>query len=70
MNRQIFNRAKPKKVKMVGYEANSDIKEFKSSSGSNQSDVKSSNVNSKDFKDFEQKPKFSRGRTHMNRWLK
>ena len=75
MNRLIFNRAKPKKVKMAESENSSDVNEFKSSndkdaSCSDQSDIKSSNVNCGDFKDFEQKLKFSRGGTHMNRWLK
>ena len=75
MNRLIFNRAKPKKVKMAGSETCSDVKEVKSSddkdaSCSDQSDVDSSNISHVDFKNLEQKLNFSRGRTHMNRWLK
>ena len=75
MNRQIFNRAKPKKVKMAESEISSDVNEFKSSNSkdascSYQSDVENSNVSLVDFKNFEQKLKFSRGRAHMNRWLK
>ena len=75
MNRQIFNRAKPKKVKMAESEISSDVNEFTSSGAkdarnSDQSDVNSSNVSRVDFKNLEQKLKFSRGRTHMNRWLK